>query len=139
VAKRTYIALIFIANLLLLAYVIPHHHHHGAPHFILFETHQHDDAEDCCCNHGEIQTCLFEQDINAVYEQSEEKCLDISCVLHHPEMFLQTALFSIFNYDFSLVRETITFLEPPYLINYYCEYVGSVLGLRAPPTFTFYI
>ena len=135
-AKYTRIAFIFVANLLLLAaHAIPHHHHQGAPHFVLEETHSHDEADDCCCNYGGGQTCLFEQNINAVYKHSDEHCLCASCVLHqHPGMFLQAAIYSVFIYDFSLVRETVTFLEPPNSINYYCDYACAGLGLRAPPT-----
>lgn len=132
--KRRYISLIFIANLLLLVYsVIPHHHHNGMPHFVMSEMHRHDSADDCRHSQEEQQTCLFEQDINAVYEHSDEKCLDASCVLHHPELFLQAAVFSIFSYDFSFVRETVTLPEPPYLISYHCDFAGSGQGLRAPP------
>jgi hypothetical protein len=78
---------------------------------------------------------LFEQDINAVYKHSDEHSLCASCVLHqHPGMFLQTTAYSFFIYDFSLVRETVTFLDsPPYLISYYCDYAAVGLGLRAPP------
>jgi uncharacterized protein (UPF0332 family) len=134
VVKRIYITFIFIANLLLLVYsVIPHHHHRGMPHFVMSEMHQHDDGEDCSHNREEKQTCLFEQNLDAVYEQSEQNCQDATCVLHHPEMFLYESVFSIFSYDFSLVRETVTFLETPFLISYYCEYVNSGQGLRAPP------
>jgi hypothetical protein len=134
VVKRISITFIFIANLLLLAYsVIPHHHHHGMPHFVMSEMHQHDDEEDCSHNREERQTCLFEQNIDAVYEQSEQNCQNASCVLHHPEMFLFEAVFSIFSYNFSLIRETVTLLEPPFLISYYCEYRSSGQGLRAPP------
>lgn len=134
-AKRIYIVLIFLANLLLLVHtVVPHHHHLGVPHFVLFETHFHDSKDnDCCCKHGDGKTCVFEQNIDAIYEQSDENCSCASCVLHHPEMFLQIAVYAVFIYDFSLVRKTVTFLEPPYLISYYCDYAGSGLGLRAPP------
>ncbi|GHU79871.1 hypothetical protein FACS1894145_4980 [Bacteroidia bacterium] len=137
-AKYTYITLIFMANLLLLAHtVIPHHHHHGAPHFVLFETHAHDNAgNDCCCTHEDENTCVFEQDINAVYKQSEENGSGVSCVLHRPELFLQTAVYAVFIADFSLVRETDAFFESPYLISYYCDYAGAGWGLRAPPVFT---
>ncbi|MDR2621833.1 MAG: hypothetical protein LBC48_04535 [Dysgonamonadaceae bacterium] len=132
--KRIYITLIFTANLLLLVYsVIPHHHHGGMPHFVMSEMYQHNDRDDCSHNREGRQTCLFEQNIDAVYEQSELNCQDASCVLHHPEMFLYEAVFLIFSYDFSLVRETIPLLEPPYLISYYCDYVNSGQGLRAPP------
>ncbi|MDR0612884.1 MAG: hypothetical protein LBG45_05295 [Dysgonamonadaceae bacterium] len=134
VVKRRYISLIFTANLLLLVFsVIPHHHHSGMPHFIAFENHRHDCADDDRHNQEEKQTCLFEQNIDAVYEHAEEKCGDASCVLHHPELFLQAAVFSVFSYDFSLVRETFTLPEPPYLISYHCDFAGSGRGLRAPP------
>jgi hypothetical protein len=134
VVKRTYIALIFIANLFLVVYsVIPHHHHYGTSCFVLSEMQSDNAMNDCCCNHEDRQTCPFEQNINAVYKQAKEKCSDASCVLHHPDLLLQAVVFSIFNYDFSSVRETATFLNPPYLISYYCEYVSSGRGLRAPP------
>jgi hypothetical protein len=114
--KNIYIAFIFVANMLLLVHtVIPHHHHQGRPHFVLYEMHENDNADDCCCKHGGGQTCLFEQDIDAVYEHSEDNC---TCALHalqhHSDMFLQAILYPVFIYDFSLVRETVTFLEPPY-------------------------
>ncbi|MDR1633168.1 MAG: hypothetical protein LBR97_09915 [Dysgonamonadaceae bacterium] len=132
--KREYISLIFIANLfLLVCSIIPHHHHQEMPHFVSFEMCQHDNADDSRHNQEEGPTCLLEQDIDAVYKHSEEKCQDASCVLHHPEMFLQAAVFSILGYDFSLVRETVTLLEPPYLISYLCDFAGYGQGLRAPP------
>jgi hypothetical protein len=133
VTKYSYIVLIFATNLLLSAHIIPHHHHYGAPHFVLFETQAHDKADNCCCNHGEGQTCLFEQDIDAIYKHSDENCFCASCLLHHPEMFLQATVYLSFVTDFSWVRETGPFLPPPYLISYYCDYASSVLGLRAPP------
>jgi hypothetical protein len=134
VAKYTYIVLIFIANILLSAHIIPHHHHWGAPHFVLFETHAGDKADDCCCDYGDEQTCLFEQDIDAVYEHADDNCFCASCILHqHPELFLQVAVYSGFIYDFSLIRETVTFPDTPYLLNYYCDYASAVWGLRAPP------
>jgi hypothetical protein len=53
--------------------------------------------------------------------------------LHPPEMFLQTAVFSVPGYDLSLIRETTPLLKPPFLINCLCDPAGSGQGLRAPP------
>ncbi|MDR3338670.1 MAG: hypothetical protein LBT25_01000 [Candidatus Symbiothrix sp.] len=131
--KWTGILFIFTANIFLLAHnIVPHHHHDGIPHFVFSDccSHHHDDD---CCNHGENGACLFEQNIDAVYENGKEDCDCASCTaLQHSGMLLQAVLLT-FTYDFSLVRETDFSLDPPYLINYYSDYLNQGLGLRAPP------
>jgi hypothetical protein len=127
VVKRRYIALIFTANLLLSVYgIVPHHHHEGIPCFVLSEKCRHDSREGG-------QSCLFEQKSDAVYKHADEKCGDALCGLHHPDAFPQAAVFSVFDDDFSLVRETVPLPESSFLINYCCDFAGSGRGLRGPP------
>jgi hypothetical protein len=137
--KWTATILIFTANILLLAHnIVPHHHHNGLPHFEWFSFHQHDanhECDGCCCHHDDDGgTCLFEQNIDAVYE-TEDDHSHAMCTTHHNHdsgIFLQAVLLT-FTYDFSLDSEKIPLPEPPYLINYGLDYAGSGLGLRAPP------
>ncbi|GHT11444.1 hypothetical protein FACS189426_13330 [Bacteroidia bacterium] len=135
--RWTGIALIFTANILLLAYsVAPHHHHNGIPHFAWFDSDHSEDSHQCnscCCHHENGETCLFEQGIDVVYETKED-CSHALCALHNhdSEMLLQAVLWS-YNYDFSSVLKELPPKEPPYLINYCSDYANTGLGLRAPP------
>jgi hypothetical protein len=131
--KWTCILFIFTANILLLAHsIIPHHHHNGIPHFEWLASHSEDECHNCC-HHENGETCLFEQNIDAVCETKED-CACILCDSHdyHQGMLLQAVLLT-YTYDFSSVRENFSLKEPPYLISYHFDYAGSGLGLRAPP------
>lgn len=131
--KGFFIGWIFAANILLLAHtLVPHHHHEGIPHFSLPDFHHSqetdNECEGCCCRHEENETCLFEQNINLIYENKNDYCCIFCLSNHHPEVVP-----GFLTYDFSTVRAGTPLLEPPCLISYLFDYANSGQGLRAPP------
>jgi hypothetical protein len=123
--------LMFSANMLMLAHnIIPHHHHHGIPHFYAPNSGNHDEKDDCC-----EQTCLFEQDLDAIVKDSSDDChccCSLCALHHHHDLFLSDAI------DFFGARlyrpAGFLLVEQPCLINYLCDYSASGAGLRAPPS-----
>lgn len=142
--KRSFIlTLLLLANMFLLVHaILPHSHHDGIICFPLFElTHQ----DHCSESHSDMACCGHKKDSHHHHANSED-CILKEILLRqdnnvHEDIIpcagCLSLLYSIYSLNdlFLLAPQYGEWLDiKPYIITYIPPYVGSIIGLRAPPT-----